>query len=75
MDVQLEKKNLINRIESVDDESLILAVKNLLDYALGKEEDQKLLNESIERGLRDLKEGRVFTHKEVMDEARAKYGL
>lgn len=75
MDVQLEKKNLISRIESVDDESLILAVKNLLDYALGKEEDQKLLNESIERGLKDLKEGRVFTHKEVMDEARAKYGL
>ena len=75
MDVQLEKQNLIIRLESIEDESLILAVKNLLDYALGREEEERLLNESIERGLQQIKEGKVKTHSEVMAKARAKYEL
>ncbi|MGD1960093.1 MAG: hypothetical protein ACFB2Y_14635 [Fulvivirga sp.] len=41
MNVQTEKQNIITRLESVTDESLIMTVKNLLDYALGKPEEDE----------------------------------
>ena len=75
MDVRLEKQNIINRLEGVTDESLILTVKNLLDYALGKDENDELFEQSIARGIQQSKEGKVTPHEEVMAEMRAKYQL
>jgi len=75
MNVQVEKQNIITRLESVTDESLILTVKNLLDYALGKDVDNELLEQSLSRGIQQSKEGKVAPHKEVMAEMRAKYKL
>jgi len=75
MDVQLEKQNIINRLESVTDESLIMTVKSLLDYALGKEGENELLDQSLAKGIQQSKEGKVTPHKEVMAEMRAKYKL
>ena len=75
MDVQVEKQNIITRLESVTDESLIMTVKNLLDYALGKAEEDELLEQSLARGIQQSKEGKVTPHKEVMAEMRAKYKL
>ncbi|MEO1256334.1 MAG: hypothetical protein AAFY41_15805, partial [Bacteroidota bacterium] len=51
MDVQVEKRNIITRLEAVTDESLIMTVKNLLDYALGKAEEDELLEQSLARGI------------------------
>lgn len=73
MDVQLEKQNIITRLESVTDESLIMTVKNLLDYALGKSDTDELLEQSLSRGIQQSKEGKVTPHKKVMAEMRAKY--
>ena len=75
MDVHLEKQNIINRLESVTDESLILTVKNLLDFALGKDEEDELLEQSMARGIQQSKDGKVTPHEEVMAEMRAKYQL
>ncbi|MEM6362264.1 MAG: hypothetical protein AAF149_24320 [Bacteroidota bacterium] len=73
MNVQTEKQNIITRLESVTDESLIMTVKNLLDYALGKPEEDELLQQSLERGIHQSKEGNVTPHKEVMEKLRARY--
>ena len=75
MNVQFEKQNIITRLESVTDESLILTVKNLLDYALGKSETDELLEQSLSRGIQQSNEGKVTPHKEVMAEMRGKYKL
>lgn len=73
MDVNLEKDIIIKRLKGVTDESLIMTVKNLLDYALGKHDE--LLEESINRGIKQSKSGKVHPHKEVMTEIRAKYKI
>lgn len=39
MDIQLEKAAIIKRLAQVNDESLIKAFKNLLDYALREDEE------------------------------------
>ena len=75
MDLQLEKQNLITRLESVLDESLIMTMKNLLDYTLGKTEEDELLEESLKRGVEQSKEGKVRPHKEVRAEIRSKYKI
>jgi|GEM_PF-2922202 len=75
MDVQAQKQNIITRLESVTDESLIMTVKNLLDYALGKEEEDEMLEQSLQRGIQQSREGKVTPHEEVMSEIRAKYKL
>lgn len=73
MDVQVEKKNIITRLESVTDESLIMTVKNLLDYALGKAEEDELLEQSLTRGIQQSKEDKVTPHHQVMAEMRSKF--
>lgn len=75
MDVRSEKQNIIARLESVTDESLLLTVKNLLDFALGKTEEDELLEKSLARGIQESKEGKVTPHKEVMVKMRAEYKL
>ena len=73
MDVQEEKRSIISRIETVSDESLLLTVKNLLDFALGKDEENEELAESLERGIAQSKNDQVTPHKDVMVRFRAKY--
>ncbi len=73
MDIQLTKADIIKRFQHVNDESLILAFKNLLDYALSKEAEDPQLTASIERGLAQSARGEVKPHKEVMAGLRQKY--
>lgn len=75
MDIQLTKEDIIKRFQHVTDESLILAFKNLLDYALSKEEADSLLNASIERGLSQSARRDVKPHEEVMSGLRQKYNI
>ncbi|MEM8894613.1 MAG: hypothetical protein AAGC88_08550 [Bacteroidota bacterium] len=74
MDVQSEKKRIIDRLEKIEDESLILTVKNLLDFALGKSEQDQLLIECLNRGIQQSKAGETRPNKIVMAEIKAKYG-
>ncbi len=75
MDIQLAKADIIKRFQHVNDESLILAFKNLLDYALSKDETDNLLKTSIERGLAQSAKGEGRPHEEVMSGLRQKYKL
>ncbi|MDW3193631.1 MAG: hypothetical protein R8G66_14770 [Cytophagales bacterium] len=68
MDIEREKKDIIERIKSTNDAHLILEIKQVL-------ENDRLLKESIERGLQQSREGNVFTHEEVMEEVRLRFGL
>lgn len=75
MDIQLTKEDIIKRFQQVNDESLILAFKNLLDYALSKETEDSQINSSIERGLTQSARGETKPHKEVMESLRQKYKI
>ena len=75
MDIQMEKAAIIKRFEKINDESLVKAFKNLLDYALSKDEKDEMLEASIERGLSQSEKGEVRPHKEVMAGLRKKYRI
>ena len=71
MDIQLEKANIIERLKQINDESLLQAVKSLLDYA--QKNVDKQLEASIDKGLKESKQGKGRAHKEVMADLREKY--
>lgn len=73
MDIQLEKAAIIKRFEQINDEYLVKAFKNLLDYALRKEEEDAMLEASISKGLSQSKSGEARPHNEVMEGLRQKY--
>jgi len=75
MDVQFEKAIIIKRLEEINDESLIKTFKNLLDYALKKEQSDELLDASLNRGLSQSLEGETRTHENVMKDVREKYKI
>ena len=73
MDLQVEKAAIIRRLKKVNDESLIKTFKNLLDYALKKEETDQLLEDSIDRGIAESDRGESRPHNVIMEEIREKY--
>ncbi|MCX2679418.1 hypothetical protein OOZ15_05635 [Galbibacter sp. EGI 63066] len=77
MDVQAEKNRLIEWIASLNDISTINLLKYLRDSTskdwwdeLSKEE-----KEGIQQGLKDIEEGRVRSHEEVMSDIKKRVGL
>ena len=79
MDIQLEKYKLIEWLINLKDESVISKLKNIKDglstssdWADNVSETEKLL---IEAGLKDIEEGKTFTHEQVMKEISGAYGL
>jgi predicted transcriptional regulator len=75
MNVQLEKAAIVKRLQKVNDESLIKTFKNLLDYALKREETDQLREASIDRGLAQSARGEGRAHREVMAEKREQYKI
>ena len=75
MDLAKEKVGLIEQLEKVNDLSLIIALKNLIDYGTNdlSKKDDRLLEASIQRGLEDIKNKLVKPHHEVMEKLRARY--
>jgi hypothetical protein len=71
MDIQLAKEDIIKRFQQVTDESLILAVKDLLDFAQGQKGETKEdiftkytdadMVARAERSELDIAEGRTIT--------------
>ncbi len=79
MDISAEKEEIMRRFSQVHDIDLIKAIKSLLDFGLHRQENDEdeyiALNASIERGLKDCKNGLVRPHEEVMVELRKRYWL
>lgn len=71
MDIQAEKLHLIEQLLRLEDVSVINSVKELLQN-VSKEEDE-LLEQSIDRGIKQSKSGEVMPHHEVMAALRSKY--
>ncbi|WP_445748122.1 hypothetical protein [Polaribacter sp.] len=79
MDIQLEKYKLIEWLTSVNDESIIATLKTIKsnfsetnDWDSSISENEKLL---IEKGLKDIEEGNLLTHEQVMIGIKEKYNL
>jgi inactivated superfamily I helicase len=83
MDLKAEKLNLITQIVKIQNESLINAIKGLLEFALKYQpqnaqqdfwdelsDEQKL---RLEQSMTQVKAGKVNTHEEVMQFFRKKY--
>jgi hypothetical protein len=49
MDIQTEKANIIKRFKKINDENLIYAIKNMLDYALKKEKESMDIPEAHQK--------------------------
>lgn len=78
MDIQTLKLDLVEKIIQTEKTSVLIKIKNL--FQSEKTEDwwdnlPSEIQESIFEGLNDVKEGKVFTHEQVISEAKQKYGF
>jgi hypothetical protein len=74
MNISAEKLDIIQRICEIQDNDFIDLIKNIIDIPVTTNSDWWSTitleeKESINRGLNDLKHGKVFTH----DQVRKKY--
>ncbi|MCF6297376.1 MAG: hypothetical protein L3J08_05240 [Flavobacteriaceae bacterium] len=79
MDIQLEKYKLMEWLIALDDISILKRLKRIKDNPIDESEWSEEVSE-IEKaligiGLKDYKEGHIFSHKQVMKELNEKYGL
>ena len=79
MDIQIEKYKLMEWLINLKDESIISKLREIKnsrsassDWADDISETEKLL---IEAGLKDIEEGKTFTHEQVMKEINEAYGI
>lgn len=82
MNLQTEKLTIIQQLIQVDDEALLAAIRNLLEFGLKRQgpaqtdfweeltDEQK---ERVELSIRQLEEGAGIPHEEVMSAFRKKY--
>jgi len=69
MDIAVEKKNIVQWIQAIDDEKII---EKILSF---KEKNEVLLfeNQLIQKGLNDISSGNVSAHEEVKKRFEAKF--
>lgn len=77
MDIQLEKYKLLEWLIGIKDETVIskikeLKVKNESEWSPEISETEKLF---IKAGLKDIEEGNIFSHDQVMEEINKTYGF
>jgi len=73
MDIQLEKRLLIEKLKSVEDAGLIRAINSMLDYGLSKEVKETTLeayNQDITRAEEEIEAGYGISHEDVVNEAK-----
>jgi hypothetical protein len=77
MDIQALKIDLVDKIIKTEKQSILIKVSELLQKEKSKDWWEQLpleIQESILDGAKDVKEGNVYTHEQVIQEAREKYG-
>lgn len=78
MDIQALKLDLVEKIIHTEKTSVLVKIKDLLQSEKADDWWESLpveIQESIVEGLHDIKEGKVFTHGEIISEAKQKYGF
>jgi hypothetical protein len=73
MDVISEKAEIMRRFEQIHDQSLIQAIKNILDFGLRKQAENDAMEASIDKGINQSSMGETRPHDQVMTEIRARY--
>jgi hypothetical protein len=78
MDIQALKIDLVQKILHTQDTTLLSIISNLFQKEVEKDWWDQLppeVQDSIFEGIRDIEKGKVFTHDQVIQEARQKYGF
>ena len=78
MDIQALKIDLVQKILSTKNPSLLSKINNILQEDLQKDWWDQLpqeVQESIFEGIQDIEKGKIFTHDQVIEEAKQKYGF
>jgi predicted transcriptional regulator len=77
MDIQAEKIKLMKLLLDTDSEEIISQIKSVFtrqEYDFYDDLPEHV-KESIDRGLKDVEEGRVRDHESVMHDIKIKYGI
>lgn len=78
MDIQTLKLNLVSKIINIEKTSLLIEINKILQKENKTDWWDKLpveVQESIMEGMDDIQKGDVFTHEQVIQEAKQKYGF
>jgi predicted transcriptional regulator len=78
MDIQALKLDLISKIVTIDRPTILLEINKLIQKETKTDWWDKLpaeVQKSILEGMDDVQKGNVFTHEQIMQEAKQKYGL
>lgn len=78
MDIQALKLDLVEKIIQTEKSSILFKIKKLLQDEKTEDWWDNLpieVQESIIDGLDDVKKGDVFTHDQIISEAKQKYGF
>lgn len=69
MDITIEKQNILQWLKDLKDEKII---EKILDI---KEETEisNFENQSIQKGLKDIEDGRFSSHNEVLERFKTKF--
>ncbi len=78
MNLSTEKYRLIEWLMSLEDESILKRLQEIRKETLNSGGSNKISDTEtlfIKAGLKDLEEGRTYSHQDVMREVREKYNL
>jgi len=78
MDIQTLKLDLVQKILNTKNPTLLVKINTILEKDVEKDWWDQLpreVQESIFEGIQGIDQGKVFTHDQVIQEAKQKYGF
>jgi hypothetical protein len=78
MDIQALKIDLVQKILNTQNPKLLFSIKNIFQKEVEKDWWDQLpqeVQDSIFEGIQDIEKGKVFSHDQVIQEAKQKYGF
>jgi hypothetical protein len=78
MDVSALKLDVVQKILNMKNPSLLLKIDNILKEEADADWWDQLppeVQDSIFEGIQDIEEGRIFTHEQILQDAKQKYGF
>ena len=78
MDIQALKIDLVQRILNTQNPTLLVRINNIFQKEVENDWWDNLpaeVQESINEGIQDIENGKSFTHDQVIQEAKQKYGF
>ena len=78
MDIQTLKLDLVSKIITIEKPALLIEINKILQKENKTDWWDQLpeeVQQSILEGMEDVQKGNVYTHENVMQEAKQKYGF